>query len=217
VEKPVLRAPCIDAPTLWRLAGIAATACASVMPTHAAEAPAAAATCVACHGSHGEGSASGAPRLAGQNATYLERALSAFKAGTRVSVVMQPIASGLADPDVHALAAYFAGLHGTALPAAASPTSDLVRAGAELANVGAPSDPTPACFSCHGAAGRTDSPRFPNLAGQPAEYVVDRLHAYQARARAATPEPATMRAVAAHLSEAQVRQVAAYLSTLPPP
>jgi cytochrome c553 len=92
-----------------------------------------------------------------------------------------------------------------------------VRAGAELANVGAPSDPTPACFSCHGPAGRSDSPRFPNLAGQPADYVVDRLHAFQARARAATPEPATMTAVASHLSEAQVRQVASYLSTLPPP
>ena len=215
--KPVLRAPCVDASALWRLGGIAATACATVIPTHAAEPPAAVATCVACHGSKGEGSASGAPRLAGQNATYLEHALSAFKAGTRTSVVMQPIASGLTDADARGLAAYFAGLHGTAVHAAAWPAEDLVRAGAELANVGAASDPTPACFSCHGPGGRSANPRFPNLAGQPAEYLIDRLHVFQARARAATPQPATMTAVASRLSEAQVRQVAAYLSTLPPP
>jgi cytochrome c553 len=47
--------------------------------------------------------------------------------------------------------------------------------------------------------------------------VTSRLHAFQDRARAKPPEPATMTAVAARLDETQVRQVAAYLSTLPPP
>lgn len=199
------------------MAGVVATAFASMLPVHAAEPPAAAATCAACHGASGEGSRTGVPRLAGQNATYLEHALSAFKTGARLSDVMQPVASGLADADLKALAGYFAGLHGPARPVEEQPPGDLVRAGAELANVGAASDPTPACFSCHGPAGRSNSPRFPSLAGQPEDYVIDRLHAFQARARAATPTPATMTAVASRLSEAQVRQVAAYLATLPPP
>jgi cytochrome c553 len=158
----------------------------------------------------------GVPRLAGQDSRYLEHALSTFKAGTRASPVMQPVAGGLSDADVHELATYFAGLHGTRGQAAAPP-ADLVRAGEQLAWVGAMADPTPACFSCHGNDGRSGNPRFPSLAGQPAAYVIDRLHAFQARARAQPPAPATMTAVAARLNEAQVNQVAAYLSTLPPP
>ena len=79
------------------------------------------------------------------------------------------------------------------------------------------SDPTPPCISCHGTDGRSDKPRFPSLAGQPAAFVINRLHEFQARAKAKAPDPLTMTDVAAHLSEVQVRQVAAYLSTLPPP
>jgi cytochrome c553 len=176
------------------------------------------ALCVACHGVQGEGGAAlGAPRLAGQNPQYLERALATFKAGTRQSPVMQPIASGLADADMRALATYFAGLHGVAAPKVEPPGAELVRAGEELATVGALSDPTPACFSCHGPGGRSDNPRFPTLAGQSAIYLASRLHAFQERAKAKPPEPATMTAVAARLDETQVQQVAAYLSTLPPP
>jgi cytochrome c553 len=140
-----------------------------------------------------------------------------FKAGTRSSAVMQPVASRLGDADMHELATYFAGLHGAHPPAATAPSADLVRAGEQLARVGAMSDPTPPCFSCHAIGGHGNNPRFPGIAGQPAAFVINRLHEFQARARAKPPEPATMTAVAARLDEAQVRQVAAYLSTLPPP
>ncbi|MDB5947880.1 MAG: cytochrome [Ramlibacter sp.] len=204
----------------WRAAGIALAACiAAQWPVHAATpgAPAQLTTCVACHGAQGEGSATGVPRLAGQNAQYLEHALSMFKAGTRTSPIMQPVASGLSDAEMHDLAGYFSGLHGTRVPAAAPPAADLVRAGEELARVGAIADPTPPCFSCHRPAGPSDNARFPSLAGQHDDFVVNRLHEFQARARAKAPDPATMTAVAAQLNETQIRQVAAYLSTLPPP
>jgi cytochrome c553 len=171
---------------------------------------------VACHGAQGQGSAAGVPRLAGQNAHYLENALAMFKAGTRISPVMQPIAAGLDDAAIHALAAYFAGLRGVALAPAAPPAADLVRAGEELARVGAAADPTPPCFSCHGADSRAANPHFPAIEGQPAAFTVARLHEFQARARAKAPAPATMTAVAARLNEAQIRQLAAYLSTLQP-
>jgi cytochrome c553 len=203
-----------------RAAGIALAACISVpWPAHAGtpDAPARFATCAACHGTQGEGSATGAPRLAGQNAHYLEHALSMFKAGTRTSSIMQPVASGLSDPEIHELAAYFAGLHGGKVMAAAPPPADGVLAGEELARVGAMSDPTPPCFSCHGTGGRSDNARYPGLEGQPSAFVINRLHEFQARARAKAPDPATMTAVAARLNEAQIQQVAAYLSTLTPP
>jgi cytochrome c553 len=179
--------------------------------------PTVSATCVACHGMQGEGSAAGAPRLAGQNAQYLERALAMFQAGTRTSAVMQPVAGGLGDTEIHALATYFAGLRGAVRPAATPPAADLVRAGEELARVGAMADPTPPCINCHAIGGRSGNARFPSLAAQPAAYIVNRLHEFQARARAKAPDPVTMTAVAARLDETQIRQVAAYLSTLPPP
>jgi cytochrome c553 len=174
-------------------------------------APTSFATCAACHGAQAEGSA------AGQNAQYLERALTMFKAGTRTSPVMQPVASGLSEAEAHELAGYLAGLHSARVAAQALPEAGLLAAGQELAQVGAARDPTPPCFSCHGTEGRSDKARFPSLAGQPAAYVVGRLHEFQARASAMPPDPLSMTAVAAHLDEQQIRQLAAYLSTLPPP
>jgi cytochrome c553 len=203
----------------WRAASFAAAVCLSApFPAHAApaESPARVGACVACHGAQGEGSAAGAPRLAGQNAQYLERALSMFKAGTRTSPVMQAVVGGLDDAEIHELASYFAGLRGVPLAAAAPPSADLVRAGEELARVGAASDSTPACFSCHGAAARAANARFPAIEGQPAAFMVNRLHEFQARAREKAPQPATMTAVAARLSEEQIRQLAAYIATLAP-
>jgi cytochrome c553 len=180
--------------------------------------PEGSAACVACHGSQGEGSAAaGAPRLAGQNAQYLEHTLTMLKVGTRTSPVMQPIARDLSDAEIHELTSYFAGLHGArALTAPASPT-DLVQAGKELVQVGGMTDPTPPCASCHGIDGHGVGARFPNIAGQPAAFLVNRLHEFQARAKGKAPDFGTMTEVSTHLNETQIGQVAAYLSTLPPP
>jgi cytochrome c553 len=199
---------------------IAVAVCAIVQSPARAGPPAVpegAAVCVACHGSQGEGSeAAGAPRLAGQNAQYLEHTLTMLKAGTRLSPVMQPIARGLSDAQIHELTSYFAGLQGVRPPAPASP-ADLVQAGKELVQIGAMNDPTPPCVSCHGIDGRGVGARFPSIAGQPATFLVNRLYEFQARAKAKAPEFGTMTEVATHLNEKQIKQVAAYLSTLPPP
>src|SRR5205085_873727 len=170
------------------LAGLAAQ-----WPAHAdpPAAPPTFATCAACHGVRAEGNPAGVPRLAGQNAGYLEHALATFKTGSRSSPVMQPIAERLSNADIHALASYLASLHGTApTQAPVRPPSDLLRPGERLARVGALADPTPPCFSCH-ALGGSDNPRFPSIVGQPAAYVVNRLHDFQARARDSPPAPAT--------------------------
>ena len=205
----------------WLAACIVAAACMTAqLPARAATsaAPEGVAACVACHGVQGEGSAAaGAPRLAGQNAQYLERTLTMLKAGTRTSPIMQPIASGLSGAEIHDLTAYFAGLHGVPLPAAAPTATDLVQAGKELAQVGAMRDATPPCVSCHGVDGHGVGDRFPSIAGQPAAFLVDRLHEFQARARGKAPAFGTMTEVATHLNETQIGQIAAYLSTLPPP
>jgi len=168
------------------------------------------AVCASCHGAHGEGSTTGAPRLAGQNPQYMSHALSMFKAGSRASPIMQPIAQGLTDADMDVLTRYFSNqtppLADTGSPA--SPA--LALAGKQLAETG-----PEACFSCHGAGGRGNGTRYPSIAGQPVRFITDRIHEFQQRARQKTPQPGTMTAVSTTLSEDQIKASAAYLSRLP--
>ena len=69
-----------------------------------------AAVCAACHGQKGISSNPLWPSLAGQQQTYLENQIKAFRDGARTDVSMQPFVANLTDEDVADLAAYYAGL-----------------------------------------------------------------------------------------------------------
>lgn len=167
------------------------------------------AVCAGCHGAHGEGSSTGVPRLAGQNTEYLSHALSMFKAGARASAIMQPIAQRLSDADIQALTAYFSGQSAALADSKVGVSPALLESGKQLVTTG-----VVRCFECHGAGGRGNGARYPSIAGQPARFVVDRIHEFQQRAREKTPQPGTMTAVSTMLSEEQIRAYAAYLSRL---
>jgi cytochrome c553 len=161
---------------------------------------------------HGEGGASGAPRLAGQNAEYMIRAMSTFKDETRASAIMQPIARMLVDTQIRELADYFSGQD--APLAAALSSSQSITAGKRLVETG--TSKIAACFSCHGAQGQGVGARYPRIAGQPAQFVIDRLHEFQARARGKTVAPRSMTGISTMLDEQEIGQAAAYLSQLKP-
>lgn len=66
--------------------------------------------CVTCHGKDGHGTAPIYPNLAGQNATYLESSMKAYRAGERaggMSAVMTPMAAGLSDEDIVDISEYY--------------------------------------------------------------------------------------------------------------
>lgn len=66
--------------------------------------------CVTCHGKDGHGTSPIYPNLAGQNATYLESAMKAYRAGEReggMSAVMTPMAAALSDEDIVDIAEYY--------------------------------------------------------------------------------------------------------------
>lgn len=69
-----------------------------------------------------------------------------------------------------------------------------------------------ACVAATLAQGRGNGARFPSIAGQPAQFVIDRLHEFQARAQAKTPQPGTMTSIAATMDESQIQAAAVYLS-----
>ena len=97
---------------------------------------------------------------------------------------------------------------------AAQEPSQEALAGKQLAHAG--TSKVPACFLCHGPQGQGDGERVPVIAGQPSQYIVSRLHEFQARSRAQGKPPGAMTQVAALMDESQVREAAAYLSQLVP-
>ena len=73
------------------------------------------AACMACHGPNGTGNpGAGFPRLSGQNATYVAKALRDFKSGARsndAGKMMRVIAARMSDAEIDAVASYVQGLH----------------------------------------------------------------------------------------------------------
>ena len=71
--------------------------------------------CAACHGEDGNSPVPDYPRLSGQHADYLAKALRDYKSGLRKNPIMAGFAGALSKDDIDNLAAYF-----NAQPAAVS-------------------------------------------------------------------------------------------------
>ena len=81
----------------------------SAPTTLKADAPAAAAACMACHNPAVQGDPTW-PHIAGQKQPYLAEQLHAFKSGKRKNAIMAPLVANLSDEDIAALSKHFAGL-----------------------------------------------------------------------------------------------------------
>jgi thiosulfate dehydrogenase len=174
-------------------------------------APAAAASCAACHGQSGEGNdTAGFPRLKGLPAAYLSRQLDAFADGTRQNAVMAPLARVLGARDRAQLADYYAALG--AHPR--QPANAATRRDNRLALRGRWSEEIPACVQCHGENGSGIGAAFPALAAQPSAYLAAQLRAWQQGTRRGDPL-AMMQRIASRLSDADVRAVADYFAAIP--
>lgn len=72
------------------------------------------------------------------------------------------------------------------------------------------------CAACHGAAGNSVNPMWPNLAGQNAPYLVAQLKAFQPGADGkATRSDPLMTSMAMPLSDQDIRDLAVYFESLP--
>jgi cytochrome c553 len=160
--------------------------------------------CAACHGDNGVSQTENIPSLAGQPDLFLQWQLIFFRAGTRKSAVMQPMAEGLDNTDVRNLGAYFASL---APPAAAAADDN-----PGLSEKGKQAAAGRRCASCH-----TDSfagtKAVARIAGQREDYLVKALHDYKSGARAGGAM-AAMAEVAYPLSDEEITALAHYLAHL---
>ena len=128
--------------------------------------------CARCHGFDGASDGSGAfPRLDGQSAQYLAEQLRHFASGARQNALMQPIAKGLKDDEIEAVAQYYASLHIVSFPSHPVP-EQLRTLGEQVAEVGDLSVRVQACESCHGPNGEGEPiSGVPYLGGQYSHYI----------------------------------------------
>lgn len=199
--------------TLAAALALAASTTAAAPPAIVTQGKGAATACATCHGVDGLGNAqAGFPMLARLPAAYFAKQIADFKAGTRSSPVMSPIAAALTPEDVDAAARHYA-----ALPRPPAQTTQaepaLLEAGRKLAVDGAWDRNIPPCFKCHAVDGGGVPPSFPPIAGQHASYTASQLHASKSGARRNDPQK-LMSAVAKNLTDEDIRAVSAYLATL---
>lgn len=130
--------------------------------------------CLACHGPEGSGNPGPAyPHIAGQHASYSQRRLEEYRAGTTSEAkpglfdVMATVAKPLTDLEIGALASYLQGLHPRSADLAAANAPAPALAPAPVA-APAPSSPDPAAD----APGPSEAPADaapPDVAATPTE------------------------------------------------
>jgi cytochrome c553 len=169
--------------------------------------------CISCHGaSDGHPVSPRVPRLGGQSADYLERALREFAANQRPSGMMELFASRLSETEMTELAGYYATGSAPAGPPAPPRRGDPGR-GEEIFAFGIPAQNVPACGACHVVAA---NPHFPKLEGQSAIYVRQQLEIWKEGLRDGSAYGAIMARIAGRLTDEQMGDVAAYIENLPP-
>jgi cytochrome c553 len=147
--------------------------------------------------------------ISGQNAKFIASALNAYKKGERKHPTMRGIADSLSDQDIADVSAYYAehGMGGNAVAKAAPAPSAKV---AELLNKGG-------CIACHGDNfSKPIDPSYPKVSGQPADYLFVALKSYKTEGNATWGRAnGIMGGVAKQFSNAELKELAAYISSLP--
>jgi cbb3-type cytochrome c oxidase subunit III len=167
------------------------------------------AACMGCHGANGVSGGGAYPKLAGQHASYIVKQLKDYKAGKdRANAVMSAFAGLLSDEDMANVAAYVSkqtpGL-GTAKNKAS------IELGQKIYRGGIAGKSVAACAGCHGPNGSGIPAQFPRISGQWPEYTEAQLVAYRAGDRKNSVQ---MSAIAAKMSDAEIKAVADYVAGL---
>jgi cytochrome c oxidase subunit 2 len=173
--------------------------------------------CVQCHGDNGEGrELIQAPAIAGLQQWYVESQLTKFKNGQRGAhpgdipgLKMRPMAMTLkSDTDIKAMAEFVASLPAVDPPAELK-GGDVEKGKAKYA----------VCLACHGPdAGGMLALNSPNLTAQADWYLLSQLKKLKTGVRGKAPGDATgmqMQAIASTLGEDDMKDVVAYIMTLP--
>ncbi|MFM2398296.1 MAG: hypothetical protein RL341_453 [Pseudomonadota bacterium] len=171
--------------------------------------------CAACHAADGNATAPINPKLAGQHPEYLAKQLANFKIkpgakeAERANAVMAGFAAALSEEDMRNIAAYYASQPLKPAQGSADAASQLL--GQKIWRGGIASKNVAACASCHGPAGKGIPAQYPYLGGQWAEYTEAQMIAFRQGVR---KNSAQMTAIAARMSDAEIKAVSNYSASL---
>ena len=178
------------------------------------------AMCVGCHGIIGYQASfpeiHKVPMIAGQSATYITAALTAYKGGDRKHPTMRAIADTLTEQDIADLAAYYSQL---GLKDGGAPPATLAKATPSNVEALITRNADNNCTKCHGANFNTPNDgTVPKLAGQHADYLFVALKSYRVKNN---PHLGRSNAVMGQQVEdkkftnAELKTLASYISSLP--
>lgn len=190
--------------------------------------------CVTCHGDKAQGNDDmGAPRLANVGYPYIIKQLTDLATDKRtpggIGAVMPGFAKALSEQDRRDVAAFLNSEETkpelsdlNAIKAGGQVPVGEAYLGQVLVKYGV-ADKVSACQSCHGFNGRGAAPVFPTIGQQKYVYLVHQLKNWRASeadinegAVARTNDPAgMMRAIAKKLTDEDIYNVAAFLSSAP--
>lgn len=171
--------------------------------------------CLACHGVAANDGSIAFPKLAGQQYSYLRKALLDYQegaTGVRPQPIMNAASQTLSLSDIANISAYL-----STLPASnGSVAKTQLELGQKLYRTGDIQRHIPACAACHGPTGAGNLEAvYPQLAGQNPDYIVQQLQAFASDQRRSDPKR-MMRDIAATLTLADQQAVASFIYGLRP-
>lgn len=164
--------------------------------------------CGACHAADGSRGAPANPIIAGQHPEYLFKQLEEFKSGKRNNPVMKGFATALSEADMRSVSAFYASKQ--AKPGTAK-NKELYTLGQKIYRGGVADKQVPACAGCHSPTGAGIPSQYPRVGGQHADYTEAQLNGFRSGQRA---NSAQMTAIAARLSDREIKAVADYIAGL---
>ncbi len=176
------------------------------------------AMCVGCHGIVGYQASfpevHKVPMIAGQSATYIAAALTAYKGGDRKHPTMRAVSDSLTEQDIADLAAYYGQL---GIQEGDAPPPTAAKAPSERVQALISRDKDNACTKCHGANFNTPNDgTVPKLAGQHADYLYVALKSYKVERNAKLGRAnGVMAGQAKKFSNDELKDLSKYIAALP--
>lgn len=171
-------------------------------------------SCASCHGPGGNSAGAANPKLAGQHADYVSKALHDFKSKDgkarpeRISAVMNAQAQPLTEDDIRNIAGY---LSAQTIKPAFAKNKESVELGQKIFRGGIAAKSVPACAACHSPNGAGLPAQYPRIGGQFSEYTQLQLEHFRSGERGNSP---VMTAVAARMSDKEIQAVSDYIAGL---
>ena len=181
---------------------------------------------MACHGADGNSPAPNFPKLAGLGEKYLFKQLKDIKKGRanggRDVVEMTGQLDNMSEQDMADIAAFFnskplqlSGSKKLEVQLNTGINVDALKLGEKIYRAGVTKTAVPACSGCHSPTGQGNAPAgYPRLSGQHADYIEKQLRDFRAGNRVNDGEVKTMRQVAEHLSDSEIKALANYIAGL---